>query len=150
MKFFKYNFFLLKDLPSAFFCGTRIKSIDEKQCEIKIRLNWFNKNPFKSMFWAAQGMAAELTTALMLKDKIEKTGYDVSMLMISNKANYFKKATGTIIFKCNQGNEIDNIINELISSQTSQTILLSSTGKNDNDIVVSKFTFEWSLKIREK
>jgi len=150
MKFFKYNFLLLKDLPSAFFCGTRIKSIDEKQCEIKIRLNWFNKNPFKSMFWAAQGMAAELTTALMLKDKIEKTGYDVSMLMISNKANYYKKATGTIIFKCNQGNEIDNIINELISSQTPQTILLSSAGINNNDVVVSKFTFEWSLKIREK
>jgi len=86
----------------------------------------------------------------MLKDKIEKTGYDVSMLMISNKANYYKKATGTIIFKCNQGNEIDNIINELISSQAPQTILLSSAGINNNDIVVSKFTFEWSLKIREK
>tara|TARA_B100000029_G_scaffold291602_1_gene285173 strand:- start:1701 stop:2153 length:453 start_codon:yes stop_codon:yes gene_type:complete len=150
MKFFKYNFFLLKDLPSAFFCGARIKSINNELCEVKIRLNWFNKNPFKSMFWAAQGMAAELTTALMLKDKIEKSGYDVSMLLISNKANYYKKATGTIIFKCIQGEEIDNIINELISSQTPQTILLSSTGKNNNDIAVSKFIFEWSLKIREK
>jgi len=150
MKFLKYNLFLLRKLPSAYFCGARIKSIDSNQCEIKITLNWFNKNPFKSMFWAAQGMAAELTTALMITDKIKKSGYDISMLLISNSSNYFKKATGTIIFNCSQGNKIDEMINKLISSNTSQTITLSSTGINQNNITVSKFIFEWSLKIREK
>ena len=112
MKFFKYNFFLLKDLPSAFFCGTRIKSIDDKQCEIKIRLNWFNKNPFKSMFWAAQGMAAELTTALMITDKIRKSGHNISMLLISNNADYYKKATGLIVFNCIEGAKIDEMMNK--------------------------------------
>ena len=57
-----------------------MKSLDSDQCEIKITLNWFNKNPFKSMFWAAQGMAAELTTALMITDKIRKSGHNISML----------------------------------------------------------------------
>ncbi len=150
MKFLKYNLFLLKKLPSAYFCGARIKSIDSNQCEIKIALNWFNKNPYKSMFWAAQGMAAELTTALMITDKIKKSGYDVSMLLISNNANYYKKATGLIVFNCNEGAEIDEMMNKLISSNTSQTITLSSTGINQNNITVSKFIFEWSLKIREK
>ena len=150
MNFLKYNLFLLKKLPSAYFCGARIKSIDSNQCEIKIALNWFNKNPYKSMFWAAQGMAAELTTALMITDKIKKSGYDVSMLLISNNANYYKKATGLIVFNCNEGAEIDEMMNKLISSNTSQTITLSSTGINQNNITVSKFIFEWSLKIREK
>jgi len=150
MKFLRYNLFLLKKLPSAYFCGARIKSIDSNQCEIKIALNWFNKNPYKSMFWAAQGMAAELTTALMITDKIKKSGYDVSMLLISNNANYYKKATGLIVFNCNEGAEIDEMMNKLISSNTSQTITLSSTGINQNNITVSKFIFEWSLKIREK
>ena len=150
MNFLKYNLFLLKKLPSAYFCGARIKSIDSNQCEIKIALNWFNKNPYKSMFWAAQGMAAELTTALMITDKIKKSGYDVSMLLISNNANYYKKATGLIVFNCNEGAEIDEMMNKLISSNTPQTITLSSTGINQNNITVSKFIFEWSLKIREK
>jgi len=150
MNFLKYNLFLLRKLPSAYFCGARIRSLDSEQCEIKITLNWFNKNPFKSMFWAAQGMAAELTTGLMITDKIKKSGYDISMLLISNSSNYFKKATGTIIFNCSQGNKIDEMINKLISSNTSQTITLSSTGINQNNITVSKFIFEWSLKIREK
>tara|TARA_B100000586_G_C19746291_1_gene275984 strand:+ start:67 stop:519 length:453 start_codon:yes stop_codon:yes gene_type:complete len=150
MNFLKYNLFLLKKLPSAYFCGARIKHIDSNQCEIKIALNWFNKNPYKSMFWAAQGMAAELTTALMITDKIKKSGYDVSMLLISNNANYYKKATGLIVFNCNEGAEIDEMMNKLISSNTPQTIKLSSTGINQNNITVSKFIFEWSLKIREK
>jgi len=150
MKFLKYNLFLLRKLPSAYFCGARIKSIDSNQCKIKITLNWFNKNPFKSMFWAAQGMAAELSTALMITDKIKKSGYDISMLLISNNADYYKKATGLIVFNCTEGAKIDEMINKLISSNTSQTITLSSTGINQNNITVSKFIFEWSLKIREK
>ena len=150
MKFLKYNLFLLRKLPAAYFCGVRIRSLDSDQCEIKITLNWFNKNPFKSMFWAAQGMAAELTTGLMMIDKIKKSGYDISMLLISNKANYFKKATGTIIFNCNQGNKIDHTIEKLIALKIPQTIVLSSTGINKQNVTVSKFTFEWSLKIREK
>ena len=150
MKFLRHHLFLLKKLPAAYFCGARMKSLDSDQCEIKITLNWFNKNPFKSMFWAAQGMAAELTTGLMITDKIKKSGYDVSMLLISNNANYYKKATGLIVFNCNEGAEIDEMMNKLISSNTSQTITLSSTGINQNNITVSKFIFEWSLKIREK
>lgn len=150
MKFLKYNLFLLRKLPAAYFCGVRIRSLDSDQCEIKITLNWFNKNPFKSMFWAAQGMAAELTTGLMITDKIKKSGYDISMLLISNSSNYFKKATGTIIFNCSQGNKIDDIIEKLINLKTPQKIVLSSTGINRQNVTVSKFTFEWSLKIREK
>ena len=150
MKFLKYNLFLLRKLPAAYFCGDRMKSLDSDQCEIKITLNWFNKNPFKSMFWAAQGMAAELTTGLMITDKIKKSGYDISMLLISNSSNYFKKATGTIIFNCSQGNKIDDMIEKLINLKTPQKIVLSSTGINRQNVTVSKFTFEWSLKIREK
>jgi len=150
MNFLKYNLFLLRKLPSAYFCGARIRSLDSEQCKIKITLNWFNKNPFKSMFWAAQGMAAELTTGLMITDKIKKSGYDISMLLISNSSNYFKKATGTIIFNCSQGNKIDDIIEKLINLKIPQKIVLSSTGINKENVTVSEFTFEWSLKIREK
>ena len=150
MNFLKYNLFLLRKLPAGYFCGARMRSLDSDQCEIRITLNWFNKNPFKSMFWAAQGMAAELTTALMITDKIRKSGHNISMLLISNNADYYKKATGLIVFNCIEGAKIDEMMNKLISSNNPQTITLSSTGINQNNVTVSKFTFEWSLKIREK
>ena len=99
---------------------------------------------------SAQGMAAELTTALMITDKIRKSGHNISMLLISNNADYYKKATGLIVFNCIEGAKIDEMMNKLISSNNPQTITLSSTGINQNNVTVSKFTFEWSLKIREK
>ncbi|MCH1548000.1 MAG: thioesterase, partial [Flavobacteriaceae bacterium] len=59
---YKYILFLLFDLPSAFFCGVRLTHLDNNNCNVIIKHSWFNKNPFKSIFWAAQGMAAELST----------------------------------------------------------------------------------------
>ena len=47
-------------------------------------------------------------------------------------------------------NKIDDTIEKLIALKTPQTIVLSSTGINKQNVTVSKFTFEWSLKIREK
>ena len=52
MRFLKYHIFLLTKLPAAYFCGARIKSINSNECNVKITLNWFNKNPYRSMFWA--------------------------------------------------------------------------------------------------
>ena len=145
---FKYILFLLFDLPSAFFCGVRLTHLDNNNCNVIIKQSWFNKNPFKSIFWAAQGMAAELSTGALLKDKIKHSKLNVSMLVIQNKSSFYKKATGKISFSCKQGCEIDEIINLLISTDTPQTITLKPIGVDNNNDKVSEFCFKWSLKVR--
>ena len=60
----KINTFLLFKLPAAYFTGVRVTSISSKQSEVRVRYRWINQNPFKSMFWAVQGMASELTTGI--------------------------------------------------------------------------------------
>ena len=60
------TFYTLLKLPAAFFTGVRVKSIDKKECIVRVRLNFMNKNPFRSMFWAVQGMAAELSTGALI------------------------------------------------------------------------------------
>ena len=57
----KLNLFLVFNLPSAYLCGVRVQWIDQEKCHVGVRHKWINKNPFKSMFWAVQGMAAELS-----------------------------------------------------------------------------------------
>jgi hypothetical protein len=102
MNSLKYTFFLFFKLPSAFFCGVRLNSIDSSKSVVSIKHSWFNKNPYKSIFWAAQGMAAELTTGSLLIKIINQSGQNISMLVIENKSSFYKKATGKIIFKCNE------------------------------------------------
>ena len=143
---FKYNSFLFKYLPSAWLCGVRVRDLNDKKCIISVRHNWFNSNPFKSLYWAVQGMAAELSTAIFVMRAIKKTGVPVSMLVINNNATFKKKARGLIKFNCNQGIEVTEVVQNAISSGEAKKITLKSEGKDMSGDVVSAFEFEWTIK----
>ena len=144
----KYTFFLFFQLPSAFFCGVRLKYLDSFKSIVSINHSWFNKNPFKSIFWAAQGMAAELTTGSLIKNAIKESGVNVSYLVVENKSSFYKKATGKIIFECNQGKELQDLFNSFDKDNNKAIIELKSIGTDSNNKKVSEFSFTWSLKVR--
>ena len=101
------------------------------------------------MFWAVQGMAAEFPTGILLTQQIRKTGRDISMLVLNNKASFTKKATGRITFHCDQGQEASNTIETLIKTGEPQTVWLHATGMNQDGQMVSKFSFEWTLLLKK-
>lgn len=136
-------------LPSAYLCGIRAKHIDSEKCVVTVKHRWINQNPFKSMFWAVQGMAAELATGALVLAKIQESGKKVSMLVTSNKAVFTKKATGKITFTCNNGNLIDDALKKAIETGEGQTLWMTSVGVNEEGIEVSTFNFEWSIKVKQ-
>ncbi len=142
----KLNLFLVFNLPSAYLCGVRVKWIDHEKCHVGVRHKWINKNPFKSMFWAVQGMAAELATGALIIMKIKQSQKNVSMLVIKNEAQFTKKAKGRITFRCTQGLDIDKVLQATIESGTGQTITLTAEGRDEAGDVVATFNFLWSLK----
>ena len=137
-------------LPSAFICGVRTKFIDETKCVVSVKHRWINQNPFKSMFWAVQGMAAELSTGALMIGKIQQSGKSISMLVTSNTANFTKKAKGRIHFTCNDGSLIDATLNKAIETGEGQTVNMKSIGTDEAGDVVSTFVFEWSVKLKAK
>lgn len=144
----KINTFLMFKLPSAYLTGVRVKSISENACETTVKHRWINQNPFKSMFWAVQGMAAELSTGAMVMAKIQQSGRKISMLVASNKATFSKKARGRISFSCVDGEQIDVAIQRAITSGDGQTLWMKSEGKDTEGNLVSVFEFEWTLKVK--
>jgi hypothetical protein len=144
----KLNAYTMFKLPSAYFCGVRTKEINSEKCIVGVKLNWINKNPFKSMFWAVQGMAAEFSTGALMMSKIQESGKKVSMLVTSNKATFTKKAVGKIVFTCNDGKSIDEVLKKAIETGEGQTLWMQSVGVNEDGIVVSTFNFEWSVKVK--
>ena len=144
----KLNSFLMLKLPAAYICGVRTRYLDSERCDVSVKHRWINQNPFNSMFWAVQGMAAELTTGALVMSKIRGSGQKISMLVASNNATFTKKATGRIEFSCSQGKEIDRAISTAIETGEGQTIWLNSKGINDEGIQVSEFNFEWTIKLR--
>ena len=144
----RVNLFMLLKLPLAYIGGVRVKRVSEEQATVKITHKWMNQNPFKSMFWAAQGMAAEMSTGILVMKAIEDLKENTSMLVTHQEANFYKKATGKILFTCKGGDEIRKAIKMSKQSKEGQVVQLIAEGKNEDGVVVSKFSFEWSLKVK--
>jgi hypothetical protein len=144
----KINIFLFFKLPSAFFCGVRVKELDETRCLTSLKHRWINQNPFNSIYFAVQAMAAELSTGALVISHIRKSGKPISMLVANNRCSFSKKATGRINFICTDGQLIKDAILQTISSGQGQTFWMKSVGTNEKGERVSEMDFEWSIKIR--
>ena len=141
-----FNFF---KLPSVWWCGIRVTKIDDISCQVKVAHRWINQNPFKSMFWAVQGMAAELTTGALIMEAIHNSNRKVSMLVLNNRANFSKKARGKLAFTCDADTVIDEAFKKLIDSKEPQTFWLTSKGIDQDEFVVSTFEFEWTVLLKK-
>ncbi|MGS2761804.1 DUF4442 domain-containing protein [Sinomicrobium sp. M5D2P9] len=144
----KLNTFTMFKLPSAWFCGVRVRHMDEKSCVVTVRHRWINQNPFNSMFWAVQGMAAELSTGAMVMTKIQASGKKISMLVANNNANFSKKAKGRITFTCKDGQLIEEALHNTVETGEGQTFWMQSVGTDEKGDVVSTFNFEWTVKVK--
>lgn len=144
----KLNTFLFFKLPSAFWCGVRVTEISEQKCIVTVKHRWFNQNPFNSMYFAVQAMAAELTTGALVMLQIQNSRKNISMLVANNKGNYSKKAKGRITFYCNDGLLIKQAIETAIATGEGQTFWMKSIGVDEKGDQVSELDFEWSIKVK--
>lgn len=142
------NKFLLLKLPSAYFSGVRVQSFSDNEAVATVKHRWINQNPFKSLYWATQGMASELATGILVMKKIRESGKKISMLVREQKGEFTKKATGRINFSCNDGHLIDAAIQKSIETGEGQTVTLTAEGFNEEGNSVSKFEYTWGIKVK--
>ena len=144
----KLNTFLLLKLPSAYFSGVRVKQISTEKCTVSVKHRWINQNPFNSMYFAVQAMAAELTTGALVMYHIKNSGKKISMLVANNKGNFSKKAKGRITFICNDGHLIAGAIARTVATGEGQTFWMKSIGVDEQGDQVSEMDFEWSVRAK--
>ncbi|MDR0230140.1 MAG: DUF4442 domain-containing protein [Flavobacteriaceae bacterium] len=143
------NKFLFFKLPSAFWTGVRLKYISEDKAVTTVKHKWKNQNPFNSMYFAVQAMAAELSTGALVMKKISDSGRKISMLVATNNSTFTKKATGRILFECKDGSKLDEAIAETIKTGEGVTVWMQSVGTNEKGEQVSVMNFEWTLKLKK-
>ncbi len=145
----KINSFLFFKLPAAFFCGVRVKQLEINQCVTVVTHRWINQNPFNSMYFAVQAMAAELSTGALVMMHIKESNQKISMLVANQKGNYIRKATGKISFTCTDGEKVVSSIEETIRTGEGVTFWMTSIGKDKGGEVVSTSEFEWRVKLKK-
>lgn len=141
----KMNLYFLRYLPSALFWGIRITEASPERCTTRLRYGWRTQNPFRSIYFAAQAGAAEMSTGLLAIIALQGKP-PVSMLVLEIRVEYFKKAKGTTFFTCTDGQAIEAAIERAISSGEGQTFTATSTGRLASGEEVSRTCLTWSFK----
>ena len=139
---------MFANVPSAFFAGVKVDRFNENESVISIKQKWFNKNPFRSIYFAILTMAAEVSTGVLCMANIYKRDPAVSMLVVKSEAFFFKKATGKISFTCASGKEISLAVDEATATGEGRTVICHSVGRNAESDIVAEFYFTWSFKSR--
>ncbi len=145
---FQINKFLLFKLPAAYLCGVRLLSIDSEKTQVYVRFAWINQNPFKSMFWAVQGMAAELASGMLVMQFIRSQNRSISMLLIGVQAEFYKKAKGKILFTCSDGAIAQRGVSQCSNNPSGAQFELTTVGYDNVGDLICRFKFQWSVKSR--
>lgn len=144
----QFKAIVTSQIPIAWIAGVRLESFEKHKVQTYVELDLLNQNPFKSMFWAVQGMAAEFSGGMMLLAKVQATGQNISTLVVGLETIFTKKAVGKIVFTCDQGELIDEKIKEAIDTKEGVTFQVISIGIDQNGDQVAKFKFTWSIKVK--
>ncbi len=147
---FVFFLFTLFKVPAVAIAGVRVRKLEENICEATVPFKFLNKNPFKSMYFAVQAMAAEISTAVPAMIAIEKHHESVAMLVVETKAEFFKKGISKVTFTCESGPDFAAALEKSIQTKEAITVVAKTTGTMADGTVVSVFYFTWSFKVRDK
>lgn len=143
----KMQMYLLRHLPTLTFWGVRIKHVTEAEAAVTLPYGWRSQNPFRSIYFAAQCGAAEISTGLLARLHLHGKGR-VSMLITRVEAEFVKKAASLTTFTCTDGPLIREAIERAIVSGEGQTVTALSTGTQANGEIVARVHFTWSFKVK--
>jgi hypothetical protein len=144
----KQRLYFLKNLPMGFISGIRLIHLDQDKSVVTVPNRWLNKNPFRSMYFAVQSMAAELSTAAPVKLALYGFDADIALIIVNIKADFVKKAQSELTFVCLDYEEIFNTVSGLAQAGDSATVTVKTIGKDADGDEVASFDFTWSFKRR--
>ena len=141
-----FRAFTLGKMPLGFLAGLHVLELDETNCKVGIPGGWRTQNPFKSMYWAAQGMAAEMAAGLHPAIYTSATDTKVNMILAKCEGRFTRQCIGKGTFVCNSGDAIRRAVAETAVSGERVPCPVIVTGHDPDGHVVSEWEFTWSFK----
>jgi hypothetical protein len=144
----KLRLFMLRKLPMAWLAGLRLVALTPQAATVTIRYKYLTTNPFRSIYFAALAMAAELASGIQAMMQVQ-SGPPVSMLVVKLEAEFMKKAVGLIAFTCPDGAAIGHTVAESRATGEGRTVVCTSTGRDEAGDVVAVFRITWSFRAKK-
>lgn len=134
----------------AFLAGIKVKSLVRERSEVTISYGYLTKNPFRSIYFACLSMAAELSAGVLSMMAIYDAKPIISMLVADVKAEFTKKAVGTITFTCSDGEKIFEAVKTAKETGEGVTVVAESIGIDEKGDTVATFYFTWTFRQKRK
>jgi hypothetical protein len=145
---FLLRVFLLFKIPLGFLTGMKVIELNQEKAISTVNFKWLNRNPFKSLYFGVQCMAAELCTGAIALMAIYKVRPSVAGIVTGCEAEFVKQAKSRVYFTCENGKEIFAAVELCKNSDEGQIVKVKSVGKTKDGTTVSVFHFTWSFKRR--
>lgn len=140
--------FFLSKLPLALAAGLRVEAVDRRRCAVSVPYGWRTTNPFRSTYFAALSMAAELSTGALAMIATRSAPAPVALLIVALEASFEKKAAAMATFTCADGDAIFAAVAGALASAEPVTVRAESIGRLPDGVVAARFAFTWSFKRR--
>jgi hypothetical protein len=137
-----------KTLPLAAFAGLRVVRLDGEACSVSLPGGWRTQNPFRSTYFAAQAMAAELSTGAPALVLLADTQASVAMLVVGLRVSYTKKLVGVGLFTFEDVAGMRSAIGRAAASDEPQPFAARSVGRDRSGEAVAEFEITWSFRRR--
>jgi hypothetical protein len=139
-----------KTLPLAAFAGLRVVRLDEEACSVSLPGGWRTQNPFRSTYFAAQAMAAEMSTGAPALVLVQDAPASVAMLVVSLRVTYTKKLVGEGVFTFDGVAGMRAAVGRAAASDLAETFAARSVGRDASGEAVGEFEITWSFKRRSR
>jgi hypothetical protein len=130
--------------------GLRVRELDARRCVVTVPYGWRTTNPFRSTYFAALAMAAEMSTGALAMVATQLAPQPVALIIVDLQAGFEKKAQALTTFTCEDGDKAFAAVEQTVRTGEPATARLETVGRAPDGTVVARFAFTWSFKRRSR
>jgi hypothetical protein len=140
--------YLWVKLPLAACAGLSLKRLDESACTVRLPGGWRTQNPFRSTYFAAQAMAAEMSTGAPAMVLVQAAPVSVAMILREIQAVFTRRIQGPSLFTFDDIVGMQSTIARAAISGDSEAYTGRSIGRGPDGEPAAEFHVTWSFKRR--
>jgi len=148
LKPWNFRAYLWRKLPLAACAGLSLRQLDESACAVGLPGGWRTQNPFRSTYFAAQAMAAEMSTGAPAMILVQGAPASIALILRGIEAVFTKRIQGPSVFTFDDVAGMHAVIARAASSGESESYTGLSIGRGPDGAPASEFRVTWSFKRR--
>lgn len=143
--------FGLMKIPLLFSVNPSVVALNETRAIVKIKLNRWTRNHLGSMYFGTMAIGADCVVGLLAVHHTQAKGKAKVHLSFKDfKADFLKRAEGDVLFICEEGQEIERFVDEVIHSPERKNLTVPARAVLAEKPEEPVATFALTLSLKRK